>query len=164
MATQYSTQLRTTEQAQSSSPLELSDKGQVRRLYFSLNTSDLTSVAELDVVRLVRIPAGSRIYGGRVINEAIGANQVVDIGLQGADGTGNIDAAGAVSDDPDFFTSAQLAVATVGENSFGILQEDNPTYKAEKDLYLTLTFEDTSSNVAPAADKDITGYVDIVNA
>jgi hypothetical protein len=140
----------------------LNETGKVRRLWFEFNTDELTGLAEFDKIQLVLVPKGARIHGGKAFWEAMGSNEKADFGLMGADGSGYIDAANSVADDVDFLTTAQLDVAAAGEGEFGVLQEDNPGYVAEKDLWLIVVPEDSSSTVAWAADKDLKGYVDLV--
>ena len=142
-------------------PKERNRADALRRESWTYNTTDdpTGAIAEFDTIRLKLLPKGTRIWGGKLFFEAIGSNQVVDFGLEGADGDGTYD--GTNSDDPDFITTAQVAVAAAGEAEFGVLQEDNPGYELVKDCYLTMTHEDTASTNAPASDKDIDGYVDI---
>ena len=115
--------------------------------------------ADGDNIKLALIPKGARILGGYATFEAMGTNMVADLGLMGADGSGFIDAAGSVADDDDFFTTAQIDTSAAGESDFGVLQEDNYGYIAEKDLYLVLTTVDTVGSLAWATDKDFDGQV-----
>lgn len=166
MATLYSQQLLQTEQAEGHNPLSPNETGKVRRLWFEFNTTDDlngVTLAEGDVIELVRIPKGYRVHGGKVFFEAMGTDQQADIGLKGDDGSGYISADDSTTaDDPDFFTTAPLDVAAAGEAEFGVLQEDNPGYATEKDVVLTATLIDSTSSDPWAADKDFNGYVDIV--
>ena len=161
MATYNSEQLKAA-LAPNYDPKERNRHNPVRRESWTYNTTDdpTATVAEGDSVRVALLPKGTRIWGGKIFFEAIGSNQKIDVGLEGADGSGNYD--GTNSDDPDFFTTAQLDVAAAGEAEFGVLQEDNPGYELLKDCYLTLTHDDSVGSTAPDTDKDIDGYVDVV--
>jgi len=139
--------------------------GRVRSASWNFNTTDdlnAGTLAEAQSLKLVLLIKGTRILRGRCWFEAMGTDQTADLGLFGADGTGYIDAAGSVADDPDFFTSAAIAVAAAGEADFAVLQEDNPGYILEKNCWLCVTLDDTSSADPWAADKDFNGFVDYV--
>lgn len=139
-------------------PKERNRASAVNRESWTFNTTDdpTSTLANGDSVRVALLPKGTRIWGGKVFFEAIGTSAVLDFGLEGANGDGTYD--GSNSDDPNFFTTAQLAVASAGEAEFGVLQEDNPGYELVVDCYLTMTF----AGATPAADKDVDGYVDVV--
>jgi hypothetical protein len=139
--------------------------GRVRIAAWNFNTTDDLdggTLAEAQSIKLVKLIKGTRVLRGRCWFEAMGTDQTADLGLFAADGTGYINAAGDVADDPDFFTSAAIAVAAVGEADFAVLQEDNPGYILEKDCWLCVTLDDTSSADAWAADKDFDGFVEFV--
>lgn len=144
------------------SRLKQNETGKVRRLYFNGNTADYSGLAELDTIKLRRIPKNARLFGGKLFFEAMGTNQKADIGLKAFDDSGYIDAANTVADDPDFLTTTQIDVASAGQGDFGVLRVDNPGYETEKELYLTLTPEDSSSNVAWTTSMTFHGYIDIV--
>lgn len=129
--------------------------------YFNFNTTDdpTSALANNDLIRLVKLEKGTRMLGIRYWFEAMGSDQEADLGLEGADGSGFIDAAGSVADDPDFFTTARIDVAAAGEGDAGVLQEDNPGYVLEKDCYLTLTTSRGAGTATWAADKDFDGFV-----
>jgi len=164
MATYYSEQLAKVN-GSSRSPL---NKGEgwtdVKSKRWTLNTADdvTGTLAEGDHFELVLIPKGARIRGGKILFEAMGTDMTADIGLKGADGSGYIDAAGTVADDPDFFTSTPLDVSAAGEDTFGDTLGDNYDYQLEKDCYLTVTTDDTGGADAWADDKDFNGYIDFI--
>lgn len=135
--------------------------------FFNFNTTDETTsgtLADGDSIRLVKLLKGSKVFGIRFWFEAMGTNMVADFGLEGVDGSGFIDAAGTVADDVDFFTTAQISVAAIGEADAGVLQEDNPGYVLEKDCYLTLATVDSVGSVAWAANKNLDGYIEYIPA
>lgn len=162
MATQYSQQQAQLNSQERTFLKPVEQDGRVRIAAWNFNTTDdATALAENDVIVLCKIPKGSRILRIRAWWEAMGANQTADIGIMGADGSGTYNTAGT-SDDTDFFTTASLNVAAAGEGDAGVLQEDNPGYITEKDVFITATPIDTSAATAWAADKDFDGFVEYV--
>lgn len=166
MSTHYSQQANSFI-SQAHDPLKPNEMhGRKRICWFEFNTTDdlngTDALAEADVLILAKIPAGARILGGYCTFEAMGTDQQADLGLQAVDGTGYLDVAGTVADDPDFFTTAPIAVAAAGESDFGVLQEDNFGYVTEKEVYLTATLIDATSSDPWAADKDFQGIVNYV--
>lgn len=147
-------------------PLKSTEQdGRVRVAWWNFNTTDDLNggtLAEGNSIKLVKLIKGSRFLRGRCMFEAMGIDQTADFGLFACDGSGYIDAAESVADDPNFFTTAAIAVAAAGEADFGVLQEDNPGYLLEKDCWVTVTLGDITSSDPWAADKDLNGYVEFV--
>lgn len=137
-------------------------EGRVRQKYWNFNTTDDldgATLADGDNIKLVKLLKGTRIMLGKVWFEAMGANMTADIGLEGADGSGYIDADDSVADDPNFFTTAAIDVSGAGEADFAALQEDNIGYELTKDCYLTVNTVDSVGSNPWAADKDFDGFV-----
>jgi hypothetical protein len=166
ITTEYSSEQIAKVDAQGRDQLNPNEQlGAQRMSWFSFNTTDETTsgtLADGDNVKVALIPKGARILGGYAIWEAMGANMDADLGVMGADGSGFIDAAGTVADAVKHFTTLALDVALAGEQGFGILQEDNYGYVAEKDLYLVLTTVDGTGSLAWDADKDFNGSITYV--
>ena len=142
--------------------------GRMRIAWFEFNTTDdlaaSTALAEFDTLLMTKLPAGARLLAGYMMWEAMGTAMVCDVGLKAVDNSGYLDLAGTVADDKDKLTAAQLDVAAAGQSAFNHLAADAYGYVTEKELYLTLTPEDTGGeggvDADPwAADKDIYGYI-----
>lgn len=161
MATFYSDQLNPVYNSIGQSLVESGDFGTVRCVTATF-TTPASGGAEFDKVYLAKIPKGARILGGRIVNEAMGSNMVADIGIEGFDGSGYYNAANTSADDPDFFTSTQISVASAASALWLVGAADNFGYKTQKDVWVTLTQEDASSTGAWAADKDVTVTVQYV--
>lgn len=140
--------------------------GRVRSVYFFWNTTSGltagTTLAEDDLVILAKIPAGSRLLPGDVAWEAMGTSMTMDLGLMAVDGSGFIDLAGTVADDPDKLTDAAIDVAAAGQSRINHNDGDALGFVLEKECYLTLSTTNSSGSTAWAADKDVFGYLNYV--
>ena len=157
MSTQNSEQLvkATAPERTALSPNETG--GRVRQAYWSFNTTDdiNAALAENDIIRLVKIPAGARILQGNIQFEAMGTDQTVQMGIQGADGSGTYNDAGT-ADSVTFF-EASIDISSAGESVFAQDATGNRFYVTEKEVYLTAKLVDTSSSDPWDADKDFDG-------
>lgn len=146
------------------SPLATHESGgRIRCQWWEFNTTDdpTTTMVENDEVILCVLPKGARVLNIDWACEAGGANQVVDVGIRGNDGSGYYDADDSLADDDDFFTvDGPIDIHAAGDpggaadtltNNFG--------YLTTKEVQVTMKFSDDTSTVAVAADKDINGYV-----
>lgn len=132
--------------------------GRQRNGRWDFNTTDDlktgASIAQDDVVEVVRVPQGAIIYGIDYAFEAMGAGATLDIGIKGADLSGEYDQQ-ATADDPDFFTATPDDVAAAGTGEAGRALTEGWLYKTEKEVLITLTL----SGAIWAADKDLNGLV-----
>lgn len=138
--------------------------GRVRVAYFQFQADrdgvvdGVAVVAQNDMIRLCQIPAGARLLGGKVKNGAFGASCTLDIGLAALDGSGYIDTALTVADDPDAIATL-VAIATASAPAFDIIEE--PAYfgyETQKELDLTCTFKGAN----PADNIELSGYITYV--
>ena len=114
-------------------------------------------IAQNDTVRFVTIPKGARLVGGFLKHGAFGASVTLDIGLKAADGSGYLDAAGTVADDPDALATNVLLGAAPGTKSV-FAETPYLFYETEKELEVTLLFEGAN----PADNVEISGYLEYV--
>jgi hypothetical protein len=96
-------------------------------------------VAQNDDVRLCQLPAGARLISGYAKFGAFGAAVTLDVGLRALDGSGYLDKALTVADDPDALAT-NLDVAAAGKVD---LFEETPYlyYETEKELEVYALFE-----------------------
>jgi len=111
--------------------------GRQRLSYGNVPTG--TVYAEDDVVGILKVKKGCRILPGVLFFTALGASITADVGVAAQDGSGYIDEAGTVADDPDFFTSAPIDVSAAGSAAFADTLAENVGYIFEKDVIVTVT-------------------------
>jgi hypothetical protein len=138
-------------------PNELHGRQRIAFFQFQADRdADGLVIAQNDDVRLCQLPAGARIIGGSIKHGAFGASTTLDIGLRGLDGSGYINAAGTVADDPDALAT-NLDVATAGVKD--LLEE--PAYYGyvtEKEVEIYALFEGAN----PADNVELSGHVEYV--
>jgi hypothetical protein len=106
-----------------------------RRVSFGSVTADAD---ENDVLGMVKVPANCRMLVGRLLTTALGASVTAIVGIAAQDGSGYIDAAGTVADDPDFFlgaTDVSAASTTALANTLAL----GAGYVTEKEVIITVT-------------------------
>lgn len=159
MATHDSKQIKQWE-AEGHAPLKPNELHGRKRIAFGQFQADRDAaaavIAQNDSVRFVTIPKGARLVGGLVKHGAFGSSVTLDIGLKAADGSGYLDAAGTVADDPDAIAT-NLDIAAAGTKT---VFEETPYlfYETEKELEVTFLFEGAN----PADNVEISGYIDYV--
>lgn len=128
--------------------------GRVRCSYFSdtpAGGGDAT-----DSMLVARLPKGARVIDIQLVHGAHTGLTGLDVGLQGADGSGYIDAANSVADDPDFFTPTALDVSSAGRTSVLTLATGNFGYKTEKEVDVIL---DVAVGVNGFANAVMSGFI-----
>lgn len=147
-------------EAQGHAPLAPNElHGRVRIAYFQFQADrDATGavVAQNDTLRACHIPVGARLIGGKYKCGAFGASVTVDFGLRAADGSGYLDTADTVADDPDAIaTNLDVSAAAVGD----LFEEPAYLgYVTEKELILDAIFEGAN----PADNVELSGWVEYV--
>lgn len=130
--------------------------GRVRIAYFQFKAdrdSDTLTVDQNDTIRLCQLPAGARLIGGTVKTGALGALVTADFGLAAYDGSGKLDKALLVADDPDAIATNVDVSAAI---TFNLFEESAYLfYETEKELDLTLLLEGAD----PADNVEISGTV-----
>jgi hypothetical protein len=146
----YSTQLAQI-QPPAYAPLKPNEQeGRIRIAYFSLTLASQAAGFDAAVLKL---PKGARILGGLIVASAtLASSAQVSVGLMGKDGSGFIDAAGAVSDAVASLKAA--AVLSTTQVPFAITQALRYGYETEKEVYITLT-----TSVGTVSTEVITGEV-----
>jgi hypothetical protein len=132
--------------------------GKVRLAELNYTKPAATTFAEGDTLLLTKLPKGARVIGVHARLVAFGANQVLNLGLMGADGSGVYDQSGT-ADDADFLIDADTVAAAGGEVLTVDLSAAGYLYETSKEVYVTLTAEDTASTTALAAGAAIKGYI-----
>jgi len=110
------------------------DGGRVRFKKFVVVLAN--TLAQNAMVGLCVIPKGARIVRGGLAFSSMGQGRTLDLGLAGADGSGEIDT--SVSDDVDLFLDG-IDVSGSGVDTFAVLenQDNNALYLTAKDVVLT---------------------------
>jgi len=149
------------------SPLKPNELGgRLRVAWWEFNTTDdpTSTMVEDDEVILAVIPKGARILGIEWACEAGGANQVVDVGIRGNDGTGYYDEAGTLADDDNFFTiDGAVDIHAAGDPGLAAnTLTNNYGYVTDKEVQITMKFFDDTGSTAVAADKDVNGHITYV--
>ena len=114
------------------------DGGRVRLKKFSYTAT--AALAASSTLVLCQLPKASRVVGGAIAFSAFGVGRTLDLGLVGADASGNIDDATPVADDVDFYLDG-IDVSGAGQDTFGDLAsgDGNALYLSEKDVLLLAT-------------------------
>ena len=112
------------------------DKDARRRFGRAVRTLTANSTAD-DIVAMILIPKGARVLASTLLLASVGTAADLEIGIAGADGSGYIDAANSVADDPDYFL-ASVVIEAATTQSFGQLGGKNAHALMEKDVLLTL--------------------------
>lgn len=147
-------------EAEGHAPLKTNElHGRVRMAYFQfLASRDAVGavVAQNDDVRLCQLPAGARLLGGQFKHGAFGATVTLDIGLRALDGSGYLDKALTVADDPDALAT-NLDIAAAGFKD--VFEETTYLfYETEKELEVYALFEGAN----PSDAVELSGYVQYV--
>lgn len=157
MATHKSYQLNKVE-SQDHDPLKPSHhRGKMRVSLWNFQADRDVSggaAAQNDDVELCRIPKHAVLLGGWFKHGAFGAGTVLDVGLKALDGSGYLDAALSVADDPDALAT-DLDIAAAGSKTLFELTAYN-FYETEKELVLTCKFEGAN----PADNVELYGYIE----
>lgn len=128
----------TTVDSQSSDKLKPNElEGRVRQARFSF-TTPAAGVAIGENVALTTLPAGARLVSAKFLHGAMGAAALADIGIFGADGTGFIDVAGTIADDPDRYAK-DIDVAAAGEFVFADTVAQNYGDETAKEVHVVTT-------------------------
>lgn len=166
MANQFSKQLKQVNYGgrHRTSFIEPKDyEGRVRIAYFDYNvTTDSASgtTAAADTIELVELPQGARIIEAVVVNEDLGTDVNLDVGLKAKSGPQFIDAAGIVPDDPDFIFDG-ISASTAGKHTLTQSvtgQAGAIGYITEKKVLVYATVVDAGS-IAITANTSFSGYV-----
>ena len=144
--------------AASYSPLKPSEKhGRVRIAAF---TVALAAQAQNLLIGLCTVPKNARILESKImIDGGPGANVNFDIGLSGADGTGNIeDTVGATVADSASYLGNFAPANAAAKSVFADTLANHAMYTAKKELLLTTTVKTAGVSVAAT----LKGYVKYV--
>lgn len=114
--------------------------GRMRIVRFSFTTDASLGLVDGEKITACILPSGARIMEIYMVHGAMGGSGRVDIGVEGKDGSGFIDAAGSVADDDDLF-GINISLVSAGELSAANTVALEYGYVTEKALYLTLTAE-----------------------
>lgn len=144
-------------EAQGHAPLQPNElHGRVRIAYFQFQADrDIAAaaIAQNDSVRLCQLPAGARLIDGWYKFGAFGGSVTLDLGLFAADGSGYLDVAGTVADDPDAIAT-NVSIATAG--AAALFEElAYRGYETEKEVELRGLFEGAN----PADNVELSGYI-----
>jgi len=107
--------------------------------------------AEDDVVRLAKVPAGTKITDMKAIFGALGALTTMDIGYE------IVDPASATADDPDYFTAGIADTAPTDVAAAGSVVFQFVPYEVTEAIYITATIAG-----AAGADAELDLLVDSV--
>jgi len=121
------------------------------------NVPDGTVFAADDVIGILKIKKDCRILPGILFFGAMGASITADVGVVAQDGTGFIDKAGTIADDPDYFTDAPIDVSAAGSAAFADTIGENVGVIFEKDVILTVAL--TGGTPAVVALRALAQYV-----
>ena len=136
-------------------PNELGGRVRIAHFEFKANRDGISAVvAQNDTVRLCSIPAGARLIGGKFKAEAFGASTTLDFGLRDPKGSGYIDLAGTVADDPDAIATL-LTTPAAGGTADLFDEVAYLFYETEKELELYCTF----AGANPADDNVLAGHI-----
>ena len=91
-----------------------------------------------DTLALCLLPKNARVIRGALDFEAMGTGATIDLGLVGADASGEIE--DGVADDPDMLLDG-VVVAAAGQDTFAVLENGDASalYLTQKDVLLLAT-------------------------
>ena len=107
--------------------------------------------AQNDVVRLAKVPAGTKITDMKALFEAFGAARTLDIGYE------IVDPASATADDPDYFTAGVADTGPTDVSAAGSIVFQFVPYEVTEAIYITATLAG-----AAGADAELDLLVDSV--
>ena len=156
MAERKSTQITNIDASDFVSTNELGGRERIAKFDYTVAT-----VAVGDTVLLTKIPAGARFVGGAIDFEDLGTSVALDLGIKGADGSGYIDQADSVADDPDYFLDG-IDVSSAGQDTVAELAQgdSNALSTIDKSCYLYAT--NTAASNAWTDDAVIKGVLKYV--
>ena len=158
MATLYSKQ-RAQIIAQGVDPLEVyEENSRERSSFYSFNTTDQggDAAAVGDKIILAKVPPHRKLDGISYATDGLGAGWGVQIGIEGADGSGSYDKSGN-ADDPDFF-SASVDLSAVANGEIGKSLAEQNGYLTVKEVFITATIIDLGGFTS-TANRNLQGKV-----
>lgn len=89
--------------------------------------------AQNDVVRLAKVPTGTKITDMKVMFEAFGAARTLDVGYEA------VDPGSSITADPDYFTAGVAGTGPTDISAAGSIEFAFAPYECTEPMYITAT-------------------------